>query len=188
MKIKLTTTLLFSLLISSSSTYSQNRSLQLGVKIFNELTFSNQYSPGFGAQVVYRLYKKSCVESGLYYKIIPKLFFSYPLASTTFYGFDVSERNILLPVLYRYDSRLLNFTIGPILEYNLSWKITNSPPDIVIKDYITKRLKLLASASISKNFMLSPKWIVEPECRFSAYVPDGDGSYGINLSFRKKIY
>ena len=188
MKIKLTTTLLFSLLTISLVCTSQKKSLQIGAKIFNELTLSNQYAPGVGAQVIYSITKKSSIESGLYYKIRPNPFLSFPPNSATVYYVEVSERNLLFPLLYRFDSHPINFTAGPVLEYNLGWKLRRSHSDIMIKDYITERLKLLASASISKNFKLSQKWIVEPEFRFSAYVPDGDGSYGINLSFRKKIF
>lgn len=166
----------------------QKNNFEVGGKLINELTFENNYAPGIGVQVICRMSNKSGIESGLYYKIRPISIISYPPISTTFYHVVVSERNLLFPVLYRFDSRKINFTIGPVLEYYLGWRFRSHQSEVVIKDYITDGLELIATASISRNFNLNNKWIFEPELRFSAFVPNGDGGYGLNFSFRKKLY
>lgn len=167
--------------------FGQKKTFEVGGKLINELTFYNGFAPGIGAQVIYRMSNKSGIESGLYYKIRPISFHSFPPNSTTFYQVEVSERNLLFPVLYRFDSRYVNFTIGPVLEYFLGWKFRPHQSEVVIKDYITESFELIATASISKKFNLKNNWIIEPEFRFSAFVPNGDGGYGLNLSFRKKL-
>jgi hypothetical protein len=172
-------------IITAKNVLAQDKSIEIGGKIINELTFYNGYAPGIGGQIIYRMGKHSGIESGLYYKIRPISFNFYPPIITTFYYVEASERNILFPVLYRFDSRFVNFTIGPVLEYFIGWKQNRSNSDVVIKDYVTDRLELISTASISKNFMISHKWIFEPEIRFSAFVPNGDGGYGLNFSFRK---
>ena len=115
----------------------QEKSVQIGGKFINELLFGNHYAPGFGAQVVYRIGKRSGIESGLYYKIRPNSFLYYPPISTTFYHIHISEKNILFPMLYRFDSRFLNFTVGPVLEYFIGWKLRRNQSEVVIKEYVT---------------------------------------------------
>ncbi len=175
------------ILVSFSGIYGQKGSFQLGGKLINELTFDNQYAPGIGAQAIYRFGGKSGIETGLYYKIRPNVFPFIPPFSY-YYHIEIEERNILLPLLYRFDSRFLNFTIGPVLKYFIGWKVRRNESGVVIKDYTTDRFELISTASISRNFKLTPTWIFEPEIRFSAFVPNGDGGWGLNFSIRKKLH
>ena len=169
------------------STFGQKRHTEIGIKLINELCFSNLYAWGAGAQLVLPFSAKSSIETGLYFKTRP--FQYYPSLPNTLELLNVvvTERNILFPLFYRFDSRKINFTIGPALEYFIGWKQNERRSEVKVDDYSTEKFELISTASLSRNFNLKNNWIFEPELRFSAFVPNGDGGYSLNFSFRKKL-
>ena len=164
----------------------QKRSLQIGGKIINELTFYNGYTPGGGIQAIYRIGKHGGIESGVYYKIRRRDYFLQTINGILVVE-EVTERNIIIPFLYRFDSKHINFTIGPAVEFFLGWKVKKTNYND-LTGYRAENPELISTASVSRNFNLPNNWIFEPELRFSAFVPRGDGGFGLNFSFRKKLH
>lgn len=178
----LTSAVLF-LLTSASA---QKRSVEIGVKIINELTFANGYAPGAGIPIVYRFGKHGGIESGCYYKIRP----SHPFLISDYGALlkeTLTERTLIIPLLYRYDSKFINFSVGAAVEFLIGWRMSTTDY-YSITTYTSRNPELISTASISKTFPLSSSLVFEPEIRFSAFVPNGDGSWGLNLSVRKKIF
>jgi hypothetical protein len=174
-------------LLFTAHIFSQKKSLEIGIKVMTEFTHPKIYEPGIGLQSVLKLTKHSGVETGLYLKTDANSYFSYDSAFNLGYR-QSKEKNLLLPILYRFDSKFLSFTAGPILKYFMSWKdVTKAPPQTITR-YNQKTFELMASLSISKNFHLSPSLILEPEVRGSAFVPRGGGGFQLNLSLRKKLF
>ena len=186
------TVILFLLLILfvSVSCFSQKRSLQLGGRIMNEITLYDGFAPGFGAQVVYRITKHGGLETGLYYQSRKVNYFVDAQSGGTAvsYTVQIAERRLQLPLLYRFDSKFLNFVVGTSLDYFLGWKEKSDNGEVKITSYDRDALSVALSAGISKSIFLTPTLILEPEAKFNLIVTDDDGGLGLNLGLRKIIF
>ncbi len=177
----LSTILLFS--------YGQNKSLSVGIKLLNELNVDGgTLYPGGGGQVVYRMTKHSGLESGLYYSNQTMTFYFFISGVSTTYNVEIVERWLMLPLLYRFDSRILNFTVGPQIDYFLGWKNKNSNPSVLINNYSRTSARLGFSSSLSKTIKLSSKWLLEPESRLLFYPSEEHGTVGVNIALRKILF
>ena len=178
--------LISALLLWLTGASAQKSSLEIGIKTIHEITFSDGYAPGAGIPVVYRIGKHGGLESGCYYKIRP----SHPLMvnnSGALVKQKLTEHTLIIPLSYRYDSRFINFSVGAALEIFLS-KRYNSAEYATLRNLNSTVPELISTASISKSLTLPGSLVLEPEIRFSAFVPNGDGGWGLNVSLRKKIF
>ncbi|HEX6191308.1 MAG TPA: outer membrane beta-barrel protein [Chitinophagaceae bacterium] len=187
---KRTATLFLFLILFTATSFSQNRSLQIGGRLMNELTLYDGLAPGFGAQLVYRITKHGGIETGLYYQSRKVNYFieAQNGGTSVTYTAQVAERRLQLPLLYRFDSKLLNFVVGTSLDYFLGWKEKSDNGDIKIISYDRDALSVAVSAGISKSIYLTPTLILEPEAKFNLIVTDDDGGLGLNLGLRKIIF
>jgi hypothetical protein len=176
-------TIIFAL---SNSSFGQKRSLQIGGKLVNEIENGGHYSPGIGVQTIYKLTKHSGIESGLLYNVNPK-FYMINQGFMNYSSRRYDEKVLYLPLLYRFESGLVNFTAGFALEYFLNMKKTKKilPPGYT-SEFFT-RLEAISTISLSKSWNLGKSWIIEPELRTSAPVPEGGVGTGVNISLRKRI-
>ena len=176
--------------IHSSKAQNNGKELQLGVKITNDLTLYNGYAPGFGGQVVYKMGKHGGLESGLYYESRYQAFITQvqtgPMAS--YYITKITESWLQLPLLYRFDSKFINFVIGPALDYFIGWKVKHADPGVTVNDYDRNAVRLVTSIGISKSFDLSPTIILEPEAKFNYFPSEDDGGLLLNISLRKRLH
>lgn len=174
------------LLLCYFNVKAQNNSLEIGGKLMNEWVEGKSYGPGIGLQAIYKITKHSGIETGLYYKTSPRFYFLVYTAGN--YYKKVNEKTILIPLVYKFDSRLINFTAGMAVDY----LIVKNQSDRDLSRSITKnnpgRAQFISTLSVSKNFYLNESLIFEPEIRGSSYIPAGGGGVGFNLSFRKKIF
>jgi len=177
--------LIFAAIISFHTVSSQQRTLQLGGKLINDLTLYDGYAPGLGGQLVYRIKKHGGLETGIYYKLHRTESIFYTINSA--YVADVSEKRILVPILYRYDSKIINFNTGVIMEYFVGWKQTSGESNIKITSYHNDS-RFGGSAGISKTINVIPGYILEPEIHFYYVFDQEDGGVCFNISFRKIIF
>ena len=155
--------------------------------MLNNIDIENAtWSPGFGGQVVYRLTKHSGLESGLYYST-ERLFY-YFFVGTSNFTLDISERWLVLPLYYRFDSKIINVSAGPQLEYFLGWKDRTNVSGVDIDDYSRNSFRVGVSAALSKTIHLTSKWLLEPEARINFYPEEEYGTTGINLAFRRTLF
>jgi hypothetical protein len=170
------------------STGAQQRSLWSGGKLINNWTFYNGSAVGFGGQLIYKMTKHSGLETGLYYYNRPRDYTTTIYYGNTMstYDFGVNERRLLMPVFYRFDSKFLNFSVGPVLDYFVGWKQTDGL--VEVNSYSNSAIQVTGSAGVSKSFYLNPTLILEPEVMFNYIFAEDDGAIGLNLSLRKKIF
>jgi hypothetical protein len=184
------TVVLFILLSFASTSYTQNRSLQAGIRVMNEFTFFDGLAPGFGGQVVYRMTKHSGLESGIYYQS-RRIHYTIEVisgGSSATYQTSVAERRIQFPILYRFDSKVINFVVGPSMDFFIGWKDKSTNPDIKITDYDRDPVSFGFNLGISKSINLSPTLILEPEVKLNLITTDSDGGVGLNIGLRKIIF
>jgi hypothetical protein len=168
--------------------FCQDKSLSIGIKVLNEIDLDGgTFYPGGGGQIVYRMTKHSGLESGLYYSNQTMTFYFVTIGRETFHA-AVAESWVRLPVLYRFDSKFLNFTVGPQLEYFLGWKNKHSNPSIIINNYARPSARFGLTNSLSKSIELSSKWLLEPEARLIFYPSNEYGTIGLNIALRKILF
>jgi hypothetical protein len=182
--------LFFIYLFLSFPATAQTRSLQIGGKLINEFTFYNGFAPGFGGQVVYRINKHGGIESGLNYQSRYQsfdIFVQYGSISNTYFT-RIAEHWLQLPIHYRYDSKAINFTAGPTVNYFIGWDTKNKANGVTVNDYDRNAVSFAGSVSVSRSLYLSPRLILEPELRFNYIFTDDDGGLALNISLRKKLF
>lgn len=183
------TILVFSI-VTPLSIIAQNKSFQIGGKIINELTFHNGFAPGFGGQIIYKMGTHGGIESGLFYQSKP-IGFNFIVSSVTgsnYYFAKISERRILFPIFYRFNSKVINFSAGPIMDYFINWKTRSASQGVSVNNYDRNALQIIASAGVSKTIWLSGKWLIEPEVLFNFNITEEDGGVALNFCFRKKLF
>jgi hypothetical protein len=179
--------------------FSQTKSLQLGVKFMGELTLWDGIAPGAGIQLVYRLAKHGGFETGINWQNrgAGTFFTEGPSGGPAggpyiLYQSEIRSHRLQVPLLYRFNSNILNFTAGPVIDFHLSTKVKGNDPDPTLKQYKSYGTQILATAGVSHSFRFGTAWILEPEITFNYVnkpsIEDDDGGLGINLSLRKKIF
>ena len=177
------------LLLLTTCCFGQNKSLSVGVKLINNITDfeSGTLSPGFGAQVVYRIKKHAGLESGLFYQTQHHQFFFYTPNTGTLTA-EIAERWLALPLLYRFDSRIINAHLGIQLEYFMSWRNRNRNPSLLIESYSSEAARLGFPAGLSKTISLSKNWMLEPEARIIFYPRTELANLGFNIAVRRRLF
>lgn len=168
----------------------QEKSLQIGGKLINEFTFYNGFAPGFGGQVVYRIGKHGGIESGLNYQNKYLSIFTTLIVGGNSYNYytKIAEHHLQIPLFYRYDSKAINFSAGPMLDYFIGWDVRHTDPGVTVNNYDRNTVSLAGTAGVSRSFYLSPTIILEPELKFNYILTEDDGGVSINIALRKKLF
>ncbi len=156
----------------------QKPSLEIGAKLMIEANSgSGSTMPFSGLQLVYQKGKHGGLETGLYYRPVRNQYI------TTFYNgityssviAIVAERFLSIPVLYRYQSKVLNFTAGTSLDLYLGWKDKSDKNTVIVNsNNRSATIEAGAVVSVSKSIQLGDKLILEPEIRFNPIFTSGD--------------
>lgn len=181
---------LFYLLATNNSHAQKKPSLELGIKLMAEAnSYYDSFMPLTGVQLVYQKGKHGGLETGLYYRSqrVSTYYAIYDPNGGLYSGFSkIGVRFLTLPVLYRFRSRIINFTAGPSLDLYVSWKEKSKNKNGVIIDYNRSgNIAIGAVASISKDISLGDKWVLEPEIRFNPVSDEGSyTAFGFALRYK----
>jgi hypothetical protein len=162
----------------------QQPSISIGVKLVNDLTLFDGLAPGFGGVVSWKTGKHGGLESGLYYSSWSRQYFF--ISQPNYHNVRIAERHLYVPLLYRYESRAINFTSGFYIGYFLNSKSQSANSNFNLVDYDAPNSRFALSAGISRSIYLSESVSLEPEARFHFYFAENDGALGLNLALRKK--
>lgn len=181
--------LLFYLLVLTSSilpAFSQPGQLQAGVKLMCDLTFYHGGAPGGGVQMVHQMARHGGIESGLYLqqRTVADLMTG---SGVNLYQTKIISWRLQFPVLYRYSSRVINFSLGPMLDIPVAKQAKTGDPDPALKNYKVYGITLMTVAGVSRSFYIAPKWILEPEITFNYLTGRHDGGIGLNLAVRRQL-
>jgi len=170
---------LFSAFNNTSSAQAQQKlSVKIGAKLMIEANSgSGSTMPFSGFQLVYQKGKHGGLETGLYYRPVRTEFLVNVSAGSTNYTAVaiVSEKFLSIPVLYRFQSRIVNFTAGTSIDLYLGWKDKSDKNTITVNSYNrSATINAGAVVSVSKSIHLSNKLLLEPEIRFNPIFTSGD--------------
>jgi hypothetical protein len=180
------------LFCSLQSTFSQSSpAFELGLKISKEFSGGKDDGGGIGIQSVYKIARHSGIETGIFYKVKAIKYIGFqninPTSMPFYEPFTESEKTILIPLNYRFESGLLNFTVGTGLNFLLNksdFKDIN-PEDKT--DWKNNNMEMLLSGGISKSFRLNKTLIAEPEIKFCHYSAGGGSGFQLSLAFRRRF-
>ncbi len=156
----------------------QKPSLEIGAKLMIEANSgSGSTMPFSGFQLVYQKGKHGSLETGLYYRPVRSEYLVNISAGTNNYTAVaiVSEKFLSIPLLYRFQSNILNFTAGTSLDLYLGWKDKSDKNTVTVNSYNrSATINAGAVVSLSKSIHLSNKLLIEPEIRFNPIFTSGD--------------
>ncbi|MEO6948710.1 MAG: hypothetical protein ABI123_03690 [Ginsengibacter sp.] len=183
MKIKVLLSTLFLFLVCAQFSYSQKQMIG-GIDLTVEST-GDHWVPGVGATFEYKLTKHSGLETGLFYRTYKVSGYAY---STEFFqNFIIAERHLSIPILYKFYSSIVNFSVGPTIDFYLGWRQKMGKSVIEIDTYnIDPTVGLGAMLKLSKTINLSEKLLLEPELRLNPILGNSRayGGLGIALKYR----
>lgn len=153
-------------LFSSVNTLNAQNKTYLGIDFVNEVADKEHILPGVGLNIARTVGKYSGIEAGVYYRTyIQPISFSL---EGHYFDTDIRESHLSIPVLYKFSSRIVNFSAGPSFEIFLGWKQQSETGAVEVGSYeIDPKYNLGAMAKLGKDIKLSEKLVFEPELRFN---------------------
>jgi YHS domain-containing protein len=171
----------------------QKPSVEIGAKLMIEANSSTGGTMPFsGLQLVYQKRKHGGLETGLYYRPVRNTYIVTAYNGSTYYYATaiVAERFLSIPVLYRFQSKLINFTAGTSLDLYLGWKDKSDKNTVTVNsNNRSGTIEAGAVVSINKSIHLNDKLILEPEIRFNPIFTSGDpyAHYAFGFACRYKL-
>jgi len=177
---------LFSLLFAigfSMNAYSQQQSL-IGLNVNGDVSPS-KFRPSIGLTFEKQFLEHSGFETGLYYRTSNLSGVITYMDESGFYSnsFVVSQRYLTVPVLYKYYSKILNFSAGPTVDFYLGWKQKNNSLSTQISNLeVDRKVNVGFLVKAGKMIPLSKQFLLEPELRFGSVQEFDDINLGIGIA------
>ena len=155
------------ILFSSVSTLNAQNKTYIGIDFVNEIASDgDNIRPGVGLNIATSLGKHSGIETGVYYRTYLQSM-SFRVDGHSFDA-DIRESHLSIPILYKFSSRIVNFSAGPSFDVFLGWKQKSSTAEVEVDSYdIDPEYNLGAMVKLGKDIKLSDKLVFEPELRFN---------------------
>jgi hypothetical protein len=174
--------------------FAQKSSWQLGVKVMGELSFIYETGLPYGAgvQIVYKGKQRFGMETGFQWqrrKAMRLYVEGNPNPSETI-PVDFYSNRLQVPLLFRYNTKLFNYTLGPVLDFELNSTVKPDNVDPALKNYRPYGTSAGISIGISHTFNLSGKWVLEPAFRVNYVSIDEEfgGGLGLDISLRRQLF
>lgn len=175
--------------------FAQKSSWQLGAKVMGELSFIYETGVPYGAglQLVYKGKQNFGMETGIQWQrrnAVRLWTEGNPPNQSETIPVDYYSNRLQVPILFRFNTKLFNYTIGPVLDFELNTTVKTNSIDPALKNYRPYGSRAGISAGISHTFDLSTKWVLEPALRVNYVNIDDEfgGGLAIDVSFRRKIF
>ncbi|RYE25741.1 MAG: hypothetical protein EOP45_04470 [Sphingobacteriaceae bacterium] len=163
--------------------YSQRQDL-IGLNVNGEI-YQSKFNPSIGVTFEKQFSKHNGFESGIFYRTLKSSEQIYFVATPSFYIYSltVSERYLTVPVLYKYYSRILNFSAGPTANLYVGWKQKDNGSPVHIDAYdIDPKFKVGFLTKLSKVIPLNKQLVIEPELRFGSVETWNEVGLGIGIA------
>ncbi|HEX7846533.1 MAG TPA: hypothetical protein VF476_12095 [Chitinophagaceae bacterium] len=163
--------------------------MQAGIKLTGELTLYDGLAPGAGIQVLYKSSGHSGFETGVFWqKRRYASFFTEGPGGGSLYQSKVFSHRLQIPFLYRFNSKPVNFSIGPVADFPIGKSINTDDPDPALKNFKNYKSTMILTVNFSHTFKLFRVFFLEPEIGFNYLPSRSDGGACINVSLRRTIF
>ena len=152
--------------------------------------YSSTIRPSAGFTLEAHLTKHSGLETGLFYRASKShgiVIYTDSLNFNT-YPFVVSQKFLNIPVLYKYYSKIINFSVGPTLDVFVGWKQKGDDSQVHVNNFnINPKVKIGLLGKVSKTFVLDKRLIIEPEFRFGFLRTSNDAGVGLGVAGKYRL-
>jgi hypothetical protein len=163
----------------------------LGVNINGEV-YPEGFRPSPGISFETQLRKHSGAETGIYYRTaLTKgvVTYSDSVGPARPYGFTVARRYVHIPVLYKFYSKVLNFSVGPTFDLFTGWKQKRDELPAHIQSFKeSPKFKVGFLCKVGKAISASTRIIVEPELRYASIQGFEGGGVGVGLAVKYNFF
>lgn len=144
--------------------------------------------PEVGLKLNIPLSKHSQFETGLFYQI-RKNDGAFSI-NNDLYIFDVNERYLVVPLMYKFSSQIINLSFGINYNYYVGWGVASvSDENVQINNYNREDTYLFGvQGALSKSLRLNNQFSIEPMIKVSVMVyPYSDvlAGFGFALVYNK---
>ena len=173
--------LILSAVFIANVSFSQKESF-IKINITNEFIKGKSFIKGFGLSFEKHITKHSGVEGGIWYR-------TYNVHGSVrsgdlFYNYTLHENHFSIPVLYKYSSSIIDFSVGPTIDFYGDWSVNKFSDLKVISDKEKKNFGVGFLAKASKSLIVSNKLYVEPEIHFNPMLLIKRNYIGVGLSLK----
>jgi hypothetical protein len=111
--------------------------------------------------------------------------------SSTHVHYFISENFLSLPVQYKYNSRVINFSAGMSLDYFLSWKTSKNGSYFVplpsYDRFFDRKLSVGWLAVISKKISIDRKIVIEPGFYYNPILSFKRNYFGVSVAIKHML-
>jgi hypothetical protein len=173
------------MLLLAANSFSQAKNY-VGANATVELIYGSVVIPGGGITIERQFTKHSGIESGIYYR--SHLRDWYAQTATDLFTYSVAERYISIPLLYKYYSSFVNFSVGPSVDYFAGWKQKTGSAGLNVNDYsVSPAISVGVLAKVSKRIYLNDRFLLEPEVRFNPIISTESAYVGIGIAAKVRL-
>jgi len=154
----------------------------IGLNLTGEKTSSADFVIGIGGTLERQINKHNGFETGLYYRIFEV--HQQVFVDGSLYGFHtIKEKYLSIPILYKFYSSVINFSVGPTFDMYLGWKQMNKgiifEPD---RYTVNAKFHVGLIGKISKTIVLTNRFLLEPEIRYNPVFFNRRSFYGAGIA------
>ena len=179
---KITSLLSTLFLIVTCSNFAYAQKPMLGGVDFTFETTGSKFIIGGGATFEINLTKNSGLETGLFYR-------SYKLNgfSNRLY-YEISERHLSIPVLYKLYSSIINISAGPTFDFLLGLNQKGDFPIALPHTYKSNgSIEIGGMLKLSKRINFSDAFLLEPEIRYNYIFSSSRNYAGVGIAAKYKL-
>lgn len=163
----------------------------VGVSILAEYEPEDIIKPAFGFVFERKLSRRSGIETGLFYKA-NKWTFSFdvpePSGGTYWETVEVRESYLNIPILYRFYTKAVTVSVGPVLDVFVGWDEISPDEGQVTSYEVSPSVKFGPLLKVSKPISLGEQLILEPELRFGIVLNGiSTAYYGIGVQLKQQL-
>ncbi len=160
--------------------------VRVGANFNAEVSNGHYGTAGFGGSYEMKLKKHGGFETGIYYRTYKSDL--VVLFDPAFYATTIAERHLSIPILYKFYSKIVNFSVGPSFDFYLGFADKGKNPIFKVTAYsINPSFNVGILGKLSKNIKLSEKFVLEPELRINPILTANRAYGGAGISLKYKL-
>lgn len=173
-------------LVVGTICFSQPKTL-VGLNLTGERTSSSDFVVGIGGTFEKHIKKHFGIETGVYYRTFEVHRGLY--VDGSLYEFhNIKEKYVSIPILYKFYSSKLNFSVGPTFDVYLGWKQLYNDVNFGSEHYnVNTRFHVGLIGKISKTIAITERILLEPEIRYNPVFFNRRSFYGGGVSIKYKL-
>lgn len=160
-----------------------------GVQLLYENAGGGESSLVGGLILDHKITRRSGFEIGLVNrskKVFGSVDFNFSDGQTLNQSFTIREYYLNLPILYKFNTQIVNLSIGPTLDLYMGWKQIGGSEGLEVTSYSQNPKTYIGiMGKISKSIRLSEGLLLEPELRFN-YLNLGEKYIGLGVALKYK--